>query len=94
MTNPGPWTPAGTTPQTKQSFGTLDILLILAMIVSGLMFAFALFFGINEGDDQALVISGLSLTVLILSSLGRVVIHIAQTLDRMANAGVSVQPTK
>ena len=84
MTNPGPWTPPGSPPQTKQRFAILDMLLIIVMIGAAAMCGFALLFAIVESDDQALVISLLFLATVILSGLGRVVVHIAQTLDRIA----------
>ena len=87
MTNPGPWTPTGTPPQTKPRFEILDMLLIIVMIGTAAMCGFALLFALIEGDGQAFVISLLFLATVILSGLGRVVVHIAQTLDRIAAGG-------
>lgn len=84
MTNPGPWTPPGSPPQTKQRFEILDMGMILVMIAAGLMFAIAAIFVVMDSEPESFMAAGASLTVLILASLGRVVIHMAQTLDRIA----------
>lgn len=94
MTNPGPWIPAGTAPAAKPRFDGLDSILIVVMALAGFVFVAAVFFAFADGDDGAFAVAGLSLMIAIMCGLGRVIIHIAQTLDRMANAGQSVQPTK
>ncbi|MGW8593250.1 hypothetical protein ACWGLC_16285 [Dietzia sp. NPDC055877] len=84
MTNPGPWTPPGSQPQNKQRFEILDMAMILVMIAAGLMFAIAAIFVVMDSEPESFMAAGGSLTVLILAGLGRVVIHMAQTLDRIA----------
>lgn len=88
MTTPGPWTPTNTPAQTKPRFAILDTLLIIGMLGASAMCAFALLFALIESDEQAFVISLIFLATVILAGLGRVVVHIAQTLDRIA-AGVA-----
>ena len=87
MTNPGPWTPPGTQAQpqaSKPAFQILDMGLTLVMIAAGLMFAIAAIFVVMDSEPESFMAAGASLTVLILASIGRVVIHVAQTLDRIA----------
>ena len=92
MTNPGPWTPdqrRSVNPGPQQGrnpvFTNLDSVLIVVMVLSGLVFVIATIGAIADDHAGALMIAGLGLTITILCGLGRVVIHIAQTLDRIAD---------
>lgn len=87
MTNPGPWTPPGTQAQPqapKSAFQILDMGLTLVMIAAGLLFVFAGIFVVTDGDPEAAMFAGGGLSILLLAGVGRVLVHIARTLDRMA----------
>ena len=82
MTNPGPWTHPGAKATTR--FSGLDAALLVVMIVSGIVFVFGVIVAFADDSPESFMIAGLGLTTVILCGLGRVMIHIAQTLDGMA----------
>lgn len=81
MANPGSWTPPGPQPSTR--FSGTDIALQIFMVVAGLVLVFSVIVALAEGSPEAFVAAVMSVTTSILCALGRVVIHIARTLDQI-----------
>ena len=85
----GPWTPTNTPARTKQSFAILDtVLLVVIALALGLAGFAILFILIEGGDPESFGVLGGGIVTAIMAELGRVIIHIAQTLDRIATPNV------
>lgn len=82
MTNSGPWTAEGA--KTSTRFSGLDSALVLVMIVAGLILVFGVIIAFADNDPGSFTVAGLGLTTMIMCGLGRVLIHIAQTVDQIA----------
>lgn len=89
MTNPSPWAPDGQNsavagPDTRSGFRGLDTTLTVLAIIAGISLVISVVVAFADSDPVAFMAAGSSLMIMILCGLGRVVIHMAQTLDRIA----------
>lgn len=93
MTQPGPWTPDQR--QTVHSdfpqrgshrFSTLDAGLTLVMILSAFVFVFGTIFAVAGDHAESFLIGGMGLVAMVMCGMGRVLVHIAHTVDRIADS--------
>ncbi len=93
MTQPGPWTRhqrhmvhSDTLEGGSRRFATLDAGLTLVMILSAFVFVFGTIFAVAGDHTESFLIGGMGLVTMILCGMGRVLIHIAHTVDRIAES--------
>lgn len=84
MTNPGPWPSPNSESAAGRSFNGLDNALMLIMIVAGLMLVLGVVVAFGDENPAAFAVAVMGLMTMIMCGLGRVVIHMSQTLDRIA----------